>query len=126
MKSKNDYAAKFEERLRRLEGDPEYVFEGLQFDIMEQMLALMEMRGVTRSRLARELGCSDAYVTKLLKGTQNLTLRTLFNVSRVLGGELQVTLKAGASRRKVGGSSAGRTDARSSKKRAAARVTAGS
>ena len=125
MKSKNDYAAKFEERLRRLEGDPEYVFEGLQFDIMEQMLALMETRGMSRSQLARELGCSDAYVTKLLKGTQNLTLRTLFDVSRALGGELRVSLKEGASRKKAGGSSAGRTDARSSKKRAATRVTVG-
>jgi transcriptional regulator with XRE-family HTH domain len=43
----------------------------------ENLCVLMERSGITRAELARRLGKSPAYISKMLSGTQNLTLATL-------------------------------------------------
>lgn len=43
---------------------------------------------MTQKELAEKLGVSPTYVGKLLKGQENLTLETIFNLQRVIGQEL--------------------------------------
>src|SRR4051812_37073738 len=45
----------------------------------------MKEQGVSRSQLAQKLGKSKGYVSQLLDGQQNMTLRTLSDVFLVLG-----------------------------------------
>ena len=55
---------------------------------------LMDEAGVSRAELARRLGKSRAFVTRLLDGSVNMTIRTISNVLFHLGHrvDLQATL----------------------------------
>lgn len=48
----------------------------------------MEKKGITQKHLAELMGVSPAYVTKLLRGNENLTLETISKVENALGEKL--------------------------------------
>jgi transcriptional regulator with XRE-family HTH domain len=79
-----DYKDKFKKLTDELESDPEYQFEGLQFALIEKILEVMEKKQISNSQLAQKLNCSNAYITKLFKGKQNLTLRKIFEIVTAL------------------------------------------
>ncbi len=67
---------------------------------------VMEARCVTQAELARRLECSEAHVSKLLRGTKgaaNMTAATMARIMAALGEEISITspvlrkLKGGAS-----------------------------
>lgn len=87
MKSQNW----LENLLTEFQHDPEYHLEKLRLEIMEQVLELMERMNITRAELARKLGCSNAYITKLLNGSENLTLLKLTQIASVLHSTIDVT-----------------------------------
>lgn len=59
-------------------------------EFVEGIHRLMEERGVSRAELARRLGTSRAYVTKLLGGNANFTLETMTKVAMALGAKVHV------------------------------------
>lgn len=81
-------------RFDRLMEDPEfrrlYAVEGLVTEAAEFVARLMERQGVSKAELARRLGKSRAYVTQLLRGSTNLTVRTLAEVAYALGAEVKL------------------------------------
>jgi len=77
--------------------DPEYILEGLLYDLTEQIVQAMQRQRVSRADLAERLGVSRAYVTQLLRGKPNTTLRTLVRVAAALGLKLQASLVRRAS-----------------------------
>jgi transcriptional regulator with XRE-family HTH domain len=76
---------RFEKLLQQYENDPEYIAEGLMIDITEQIVNLMNTRKLSRSDLASKLKCSNAYITKLLNGSENLTIKKLVQIAQALG-----------------------------------------
>lgn len=58
----------------------------------EDICMLMEKQGVSRAELARRLGTSRAYITKLLDGNANFTLETMTKVAMALGAAVHVHL----------------------------------
>lgn len=52
------------------------------------MLDKMEKLGMTQKRLSELMGCSQQYVSKVLKGQENLSLETLSKIERCL--QLQI------------------------------------
>ena len=66
--------AKDEEGRRLLEQ------ERLILEVTESIANVMEEQGISRDELAKRLGKTPAFVTKLLRGDNNLTLRTLADV----------------------------------------------
>ena len=56
----------------------------------EDIWRLMEEQKVSRAELARRLGTSRAYVTKLLGGNANFTLHTMTKVAMALGATVHV------------------------------------
>jgi predicted XRE-type DNA-binding protein len=68
----------------RYEEDPGFVAEGVLIDINEQVVRLMETQQMNKTALARKLEVSNAYVSKLLSGNQNLTIRQLVRLMMVL------------------------------------------
>ncbi len=58
--------------------------ERVLVDAAELVSKAMEFRCVTRTDLANKLDHSKAYVTQVLRGNQNLTLKTLADVLHVL------------------------------------------
>jgi transcriptional regulator with XRE-family HTH domain len=73
-------------KLIELFGDErEMAEEGLILDVSQQLFEVMEKDGVTKAELAKRLGCSKAYITKLLRGPSNMTLRKVAEVFHALG-----------------------------------------
>jgi Helix-turn-helix len=56
------------------------------------VLERLEALGLTKKILAEKLEVSPAYVTKLIGGSNNFTLRTMVKIARVLESELQIKL----------------------------------
>ena len=52
----------------------------------------MEKQGVSRADLARRLGTSPAYITKLLRGTYNPTLETVAKIAIALNARVVLSL----------------------------------
>lgn len=66
--------------------------EELILDAAEQIWDLMKAKGVRKARLAETLGRSAAYMTQLLNGSRNMTLRSLADVATALGGTVHVRI----------------------------------
>jgi transcriptional regulator with XRE-family HTH domain len=54
-------------------------------EFAEDIWRLMEEQNVSRAELARRLGTSRAYITKLLGGNANFTLETMTKVAMAFG-----------------------------------------
>ncbi|MGA7563726.1 MAG: helix-turn-helix transcriptional regulator [Desulfobaccales bacterium] len=69
--------------------DPEFAKMMAQGDLImevtETLCELLEKEGVSRKELAERLGKSKGFVSQLLNGGRNLTLRTVADILRVLG-----------------------------------------
>jgi transcriptional regulator with XRE-family HTH domain len=80
--------------------DPEFrkllAIEGLVAEASETIAGLMDQRGVSKADLARSLGKSRAWVTQLLSGKANMTVRTLAEVVHALGAEVKLLAQAPA------------------------------
>lgn len=67
------------------ERKPAYWAEGAWLQFTEDLLALMNAQNVTRADLARRVGVSPAYITKVFRGTVNLTLETMSRLALAVG-----------------------------------------
>jgi transcriptional regulator with XRE-family HTH domain len=82
----------YKEMRKEFENDPEYWSEGLKLDFAEEVGRLMEEQNVSRAELARRLGTSPAYVTKILRWTANLTLISMSKIALALGSRVHLSL----------------------------------
>jgi len=65
--------------------------EVLLVSATELICQLIEQDGVSRAELARRIGKSKAFVTQLLRGSRNITLRTLADVAWALGARIELS-----------------------------------
>jgi transcriptional regulator with XRE-family HTH domain len=87
MKPRSDYEA-FEsssKKNRRMLRQEELILE-----VTEALAGAMRERGVTKSDLAGRLGKTRPFVTQILSGGRNLTLRTIADVAEALGYRVKV------------------------------------
>ena len=75
---------------RKAEASVDYWVAGPITEFAEDIWRLMEEQKVSRAELARRLGTSRAYVTKLLGGNANFTLHTMSKVAMALGAAVHV------------------------------------
>lgn len=66
--------------------------ERLIFNVTEDILLAMQDSGISQSELARKMGKSRSYVSNLLDGTRNMTLKTLSDINFILGTDLKVCI----------------------------------
>lgn len=71
---------------------PEYWQELAVLDFTNELVGSMERMGLTRAELARKLGTSPAYVTKLLGGNANFTLMTMTKLAMAVDSEIHLHL----------------------------------
>ena len=57
---------------------------GYSQKVAMKMLERMEELGMTQKMLAEKMNCSQQYVSKVLKGKENLSLETLFKIETAL------------------------------------------
>lgn len=75
-----------------LGADPGFVSETLKADVVEEALQAMKRQGVTQSELARRIGKSRQYVSRLLNESANFTLETIAELSCALGQRVTVKM----------------------------------
>jgi transcriptional regulator with XRE-family HTH domain len=73
---------------------PDYWVEASILEFTMDIGRLMQEQGISRAELARRLGTSRAYVTKLLGGNANFTLETMTKVAMALGAAVHVHVAA--------------------------------
>lgn len=54
-------------------------------NIAMMMLDKMEELGITQKAVAERMGCSQQYISRVLKGTENLSIETIFKIESALG-----------------------------------------
>lgn len=64
---------------------PEYLFENAQNDLYGQVMEYMKNEGLNQSQLAEKLGVSKGYISQVLKGEFNYTLKKLIELSLAVG-----------------------------------------
>jgi len=96
QRSGNKHAMKTQHEI--LMEDPEYrrlyAIEGPVADAAEELARWMQIQGASKADLARRLGKSRAWVTHLLSGKANTTLRTLAEVMYALGARVELRIHA--------------------------------
>ncbi|MBR1926902.1 MAG: helix-turn-helix transcriptional regulator [Bacteroidales bacterium] len=53
-----------------------------------QVLRAMETQSITQAKLAKRMGCSQQYISNLLKGSSNMTLETIARLENALNIDL--------------------------------------
>jgi transcriptional regulator with XRE-family HTH domain len=81
----------FERWLEEDKQKPAYVAEGLILELGEQIVIRMAELGINRAGLARRMGTSPAYITKILRGA-NVSLLTLAKIAIALECEPEALL----------------------------------
>ncbi len=66
--------------------------EALIQDAAEAVSVVMQEEGVTKAQLARRMGRTKGFITQLLSGGRNLTLRTLAGVADALEARVTITV----------------------------------
>lgn len=87
MKSQNWFL----ENLEKVQNTFDYRLENILLDVGEDIALFMEEKKLSRAQLAQRLGVSRAYVTKILNGNPNLTIKTLLRLSDVLEKDLKIS-----------------------------------
>jgi transcriptional regulator with XRE-family HTH domain len=83
-------AERFRRFVQEAQSSVDYWADGPITEFIEDVWRLMEEQKVSRAELARRLGTSRAYVTKLLGGNANFTLQTMAKVAMALGAQVHV------------------------------------
>ncbi|MBQ6452956.1 MAG: helix-turn-helix transcriptional regulator [Coriobacteriales bacterium] len=83
---------KLDARIDDLMATPDMMFEELVLDITSEISQIMSEQDVSRSELARRIGCKPPHVTRMLQGGDNFTLRTLTRIAHALQMELRCTM----------------------------------
>jgi transcriptional regulator with XRE-family HTH domain len=94
------FSPEVESAIMELDKSPSFIAQGLKYEIGAQVLRIMEEDGVSRADLAKRLGKSRQYVTKMLKADTNFTLDSIAALSVALGRDFHFTfVRPGASAR---------------------------
>lgn len=75
----NDWIARKDESFKRLVRQEELIL-----DVTDALTLALDRTGVTKSELARRLGRSPGFVSQVLGGGRNLTLRTISDIAGAL------------------------------------------
>ncbi len=76
---------------KELLSSPEYWFEDAQNTLFRELVTHLEKEEISQSELATRLGVTKGYVSQILKGNFNYTLKKLIEISLAIGMVPRVT-----------------------------------
>lgn len=89
---------------RDLANDTECMTEEVKIGFAVCVERRMNQCGMSKADLARQLGTSQAYVTKILRGDANLTIKSMVELANAVDGTLH--LHVSTRQRRAGGACA--------------------
>src|ERR1043166_4065927 len=94
--------SKLAEVLSKARRSVNYLTEKCVLQYTGEIDRLIESRQVTRAELGRRIGTSPAYVTKVLRGDTNLTVKTMVSLADALGAKVEIIVLDRSEERRVG------------------------
>jgi plasmid maintenance system antidote protein VapI len=82
--------ARYRKMFEDAEASADYWIASPIIDFTEDLCRLMNEQGVSRAELARRIGTSRAYITRLLGGSANFTLGTMVKLAMALDGVVHI------------------------------------
>jgi transcriptional regulator with XRE-family HTH domain len=82
----------FAEMTRGYDRDPEYQAEYLKLVFGEELGKLMDQQSISQADLARRIGSSRAYVTRIFRSNFNPTFETVAKLAIALNGRISLHL----------------------------------
>jgi len=82
----------FKEEWERARDTFEYKLEGLELEVTERILEIMDQKNISRTQLAERLGVSKPAVSRLFNSGSNMTLKRLLTIAEALDQELRIDL----------------------------------
>lgn len=67
--------------------------EALIIEVSEEIWAALEQAGQSKAQLAQKMSVSKSYMTQVLDGTRNMTLRTLAGIASALDRQVSIRLR---------------------------------
>lgn len=83
----------FRQRLALAEKTFDFRLESILIEVAENLALFMKEQNLTRSQLADRLGVSPPYITKILNGNPNLTIKTMLKLADALNQDLEINFK---------------------------------
>lgn len=80
--------------MARLASTAEGQAERVSVDFLAQVNTRMQTLGLSNAELAQRMGTSPAYITRLFRGSANLSVETMVKLARAVDSTLQVALNA--------------------------------
>jgi transcriptional regulator with XRE-family HTH domain len=81
---------RYERFFKDAENHVDYWLATPVIEFIEDLTRLMEEKNVSRAELARRIGSSRAYITRLLGGGTNFTLHTMVKLAMALDGAVHI------------------------------------
>jgi plasmid maintenance system antidote protein VapI len=83
-------AERYHQMFQEAEQHADYWVDGPISEFTGDLSRLMAEKEVTRAELARRMGTSRAYITKMLSGNANFTLMTMVKLAMALDGAVHI------------------------------------
>ena len=83
----------FSELIRDARTRDDYWIEDAILKFTIRLHERMQEQGISKTELARKLGVSQPYITRVLKGSDNLTVGTMVKLARAVGASLEIFLQ---------------------------------
>ena len=83
-------AGRYRRMFEEAESHSDYWIDGPISEFTEDLARLMKEQNVNRAELARRMGTSRAYITKMLGGNANFTLLTMVKLAMALDGAVHI------------------------------------
>ncbi len=80
-------------KIEKFRNDVDYITEATILDFTEMVVEKMQKTGISRAELAHKLGVSRPFVTKLLNGNPNMTIKTMASIAHALKCEMRIALR---------------------------------
>ncbi len=84
---------RYKRRSEEARSRPDYWVARLAYRFAGQITRVIAERGLSRADLARRVGVKPSYVTKVLKGDGNYTIKTMVKIAHALGYRADVILR---------------------------------
>lgn len=85
---------RYKNLLTDLDDSIEYWAEGAVLDFTEELARIMENSGISRAELAKRVGTSPAYITKVFGGQANFTVETMTKLALAVDHVLRIHVAA--------------------------------
>ena len=79
-----------DKKLKEFKDDVGFLLEKAILNFTEEICEQMEKKKVSRADLAKHLGVSRAFITKMLNGQPNLTIKTMVAIAHALDSEFHI------------------------------------